>query len=161
MIKPIIGIDPGKNGGIAALTAHDEYLLNVMPETIEEKIKLIKYLKQAIGAETVCIEKVGYRPGDGGSSAFLFGRQTGELIGISKAFGLEVIEVHPRTWQCKFFDKEDKRPSKMKSLEYARFVLGIPERKLYASKRSKNLHDGIADAACIANYGSLYGDLKL
>lgn len=162
MPKPsIIGIDPGKNGGIAAALPSGDFYLNAMPETIEAKIQAIKHLSLSLSVINVYIEQVHAMPRDGKGNIFTFARHTGELIGICKTLGLEVIEVSPQKWQNKLLRwdgmKPEKGKSKEKALKFCQEVLKIESRRFYLSQRHSKMHDGMADAACIAYYGQVYG----
>lgn len=92
-----IGIDPGKNGGIAILDEKGNVLeLIKMPATPED---LFLFLNQYT-MQTVCIlEKVGGMPGNGGSAMFNFGKGYGNIEMALIACGIKTITVTPQKWQ--------------------------------------------------------------
>ena len=72
--RKVIGIDPGKNGGIAVYSLDKKRLIEVikMPGTPQE---LLHYLR-LFQFNSVCyLERVGGLPGMGGSAMFNFGKQ--------------------------------------------------------------------------------------
>ena len=76
--RKVIGIDPGKNGGIAVYSLDKKCLIEVikMPGTPQE---LLQYLR-LFQFNSVCyLERVGGLPGMGGSAMFNFGKQFGHL----------------------------------------------------------------------------------
>lgn len=110
-----VGIDPGKNGGVAAL--NDKGVLvcaGGMPDTPAKLLEMmndIKVLaaKHEANSLRICIEKVGGftgRVGAGGgfvargSHMFEFGRATGWAEMAAAAVGaIEVTTVMPAVWQ--------------------------------------------------------------
>jgi len=49
-----------------------------------------------------CIEKVGARPTDGGTSAFRFGQTAGKLQAILEVLGIPAMRVTPVVWKRSF-----------------------------------------------------------
>lgn len=105
-MKYVIGIDPGKNGGIAMLD-QDGLPIEVvkMPETPQDLLDCLSNMMMVGGslsenATFVCyIEKVGGIPGQGASSAFSFGKGCGHLEMALLALKLSTNEVTPQKWQ--------------------------------------------------------------
>jgi hypothetical protein len=100
-----IGIDPGVNGGIAAITEDGVYATK-MPQTIE---LVWEWIRDAVqcghGEPFVAIEQVGGfvgGAGNTGSSMFTFGQSAGWLQMAVVASGVPATNrrmVIPRTWQ--------------------------------------------------------------
>lgn len=99
----IIGIDPGKNGGIAILDDGTLTELIPMPATIIDiLITITEYASEPTDNVARCciyIEKVSARPGNGAASMFLFGQEFGWLQMAAAAAGCETHEVTPAKWQ--------------------------------------------------------------
>lgn len=99
----IIGIDPGKNGGIAILDDGELTELIPMPATIRDIFNnIIDYTcepKYIVAHCCIYLEKVSARPGNGAASMFLFGQEFGWLQMAAAAAGCETHEVTPSKWQ--------------------------------------------------------------
>ena len=96
--RKVIGIDPGKNGGIAVYSLDKKRLVEVikMPGTPQE---LLQYLR-LFQFNSVCyLERVGGLPGMGGSAMFNFGKQFGHLEIALIATKIPTNEVLPQKWQ--------------------------------------------------------------
>ena len=95
----IIGIDPGKSGGIAWKTKRDTQ--SVKPPDVQDLNDYVKHLKQIADNPICFIEQVqGWR---GDSSAARFGieklvKQRTEMKTVFVINGVTVIDVHPMTW---------------------------------------------------------------
>jgi Holliday junction resolvasome RuvABC endonuclease subunit len=126
-MKTIIGIDPGKSGGIAW---HDGEQMRVekMPETLREVwdlIDMIRYHEFAIprlpGEHGVkaYIEQVHSSPQMGVKSAFTFGQGFGHLEMALTAAGIPFERVRPQSWQkaMQCLTKGDKNVSKRRAQE--------------------------------------------
>ena len=144
-----IGIDPGKNGGVAFIKDQTYCEAFKCPETPHEVAMLIK---KKIGKHTVSamIEKVHSMPRDGVASSFSFGTNYGTWLGILAANKIPFHQVTPYKWQKYYgaLPKEKKsRKHKLKSLAF----------ELYPSAKNTL---ATSDAVLIANYGlalTLYG----
>lgn len=133
----ILGIDPGKNGGIALIGDFElSPLFYKMPETIKDVWDLISGLP----IHFAYIEKVNASPQMGVVSAFTFGRGYGFLLMGLHAAKIPFEEVRPYKWQkymgC--LSKGDKNITKDKAQQLFPMV--------------KVTH-AIADALLIAEYG--------
>jgi crossover junction endodeoxyribonuclease RuvC len=93
----IIGIDPGKSGGIA-YSVDGVFQAWPMPRTEHDIARLLNDMH--FKGETHCfIEKVHAMPGQGVTSMFTFGRGYGFLRGCLTALKVPFEEVPPKTWQ--------------------------------------------------------------
>lgn len=103
----IIGIDPGKSGGIAVLDVlKDGFqiatpMANSMPDTERDCYDLLKqrvdeHCERSIVA---VIEKVHAMPKQGVTSMFTFGQNYGFLRGCVIALKIPLVTVTPAAWQ--------------------------------------------------------------
>lgn len=100
----IVGIDPGKSGGIAWKFASGNPACVAMPSVEAEIVSQIEELAGwGIENRLAFIEKVGGFTGSPqpGSRMFTFGRNTGVLMGALYATGFRIVEVSPSIWQKK------------------------------------------------------------
>lgn len=82
MKKIIVGVDPGAKGAIAFLCAKTKVFDY---KDHSEYFPLLAYYARSKKYDIRgAIEKVGYRPTDGGRSAFSFGRNYGEWVLVDK-----------------------------------------------------------------------------
>lgn len=105
MEKIFIGIDPGKNGGIAVIDENGVVIeIMKMPDTpmdLLDTLSAYKYDDQR--RNIVCyLEKVGGMPGQSGSAMFTFGRSYGHIEMALLASGITTHEVLPQKWQKHF-----------------------------------------------------------
>lgn len=140
-----IGIDPGKNGGIAVLTPE-------IGGTIAEVYKysndrLIAVIKAHEGQARATVEKVSARPHQGVVSMFNFGANYGAIIGILEALEVEYKTVTPQRWKRAMQVTKDKQSSIDKAKEIYKGI------NLRATDRCRTDHDGMAEALLIATYG--------
>ena len=151
-IQKIIGIDPGKKGGIAIFDLlNNEWEVHQMPligkEFNEKAIDQIFY-SHAYGNELVFLEKVHAMPGQGVTSMFNFGMGYGMLRGMLVSNELPYQLVTPQAWKKVVLAGLSKE--KTESCNYV--ARKYPEINLMPGrKRTADL--GIADAVCIAEYG--------
>lgn len=152
----IIGIDPGKTGGIAynfpsyngprrgkgCVEAH------VMPHLTDFSEEMFDLKDSGIH---VFIEKAQTMPRQGIVSAFNYGQHFGELLGILVAFSIPHTLVPPTTWTKVMHAGCKKGKAKDRSREAVMRL--FPDLDLRASNRSKNVHEGMMDAVLISEYG--------
>ena len=115
-----IGIDPGKGGGIAFIKGRNKASAFKCPATPIEIVKLVKRETKNFKIKRAMIEKVHSMPRDGVVSAFSFGRNYGEWLGILAALKIPVSDVRPQVWQ-KFYGKlpKEKKSRKHKLKQFA------------------------------------------
>lgn len=96
-MKKYIGIDPGKNGGIAIILENGEVLcVERMPQTPQELLSFLEEFKD----ESICVlERVGGMPGNGGSAMFNFGKGYGHIQMALIALGIPCEDVTPNKWE--------------------------------------------------------------
>jgi len=143
MSKTIIGIDPGKSGGIVWIT-DGKPCVEKMPDTLQDLWELIVSISMnaGIGGTDIhaYIEQVHSSPQMGVKSAFTFGNGFGHLEMALTAAGIPFTRIRPQVWQKKLgcMTKGNKNITKQKAQE---LFPGI-----------KVTH-AIADALLIATYG--------
>lgn len=154
MTTIVIGLDPGQYGALVALR-EEEFLPFPMPLTKNSTIdctRIYDFLYQFRGEKVdLCIEKVHSMPGQGVSSTFKFGMNTGSAWGalVASAYGLGILGdiewVTPQAWKKQF--NLIKQP-KDAAIERMYELLG---EKVELDVNKKCLQ-GIADAYLIARH---------
>lgn len=150
MIKGIIGIDPGKSGGLCVYNGKDIVKAIPCPSSILDmadsvRVTLNNFEIEGISSKSipVLIEHVHAFPTDSRSSSFKFGTNYGMWLGIFASFGLHVETVVPVVWMRKYGElpkakAERKRYLKVLALSF------FPDNKITLKT---------ADAILIAKYG--------
>jgi Holliday junction resolvasome RuvABC endonuclease subunit len=94
-----LGIDTGKNGGIAIINRGFQGLVQAfaLPDTERDIADLLSRLKPRI--DFALIERVHSFPGQGVASSFKFGMNYGFLRGLLIALEIPFGEVQPEKWQ--------------------------------------------------------------
>ena len=153
----IIGIDPGKKGGIAVLTTAGKL---VSYHRLEGVIDLVNYLRNTATSEKgVCrvyvekcqaMSKGGVKQGVKGM--FNYGMGFGKILGVLSGLGLSHDLVSPRTWQKKMIPGakigESKQAAKVKAFQ-------LYPNESFIPTGCRTPHDGVIDAVLIAEYGRL------
>ena len=151
-----IGIDPGKNGGIAVIgyenkLEQNKRKIDVYVYQDDILIKLVKdfaYFRNVLKEESICyLEQVHAMPKQGVSSTFNFGMNFGFIQGVLKAYGIPYELVTPQKWKKEFSCTSDKNTS----IEVCKRL--FPGVNLKATERCRKDHDGMAEALLIAEYG--------
>lgn len=154
-----IGIDPGLNGGVALLEPGQQPIeLHVMP-TIAGKDYDVQALKDILKAPLnkgagvlVTFEQQHALPGQGLTSTLQTGKGYGILLGLIAGLDIPHQIISARVWQKELFTGvAGKLDTKAKSEIIAKRL--FPYADFRRSKLAKKNHDGITDAACIAEYG--------
>lgn len=141
-----IGIDPGKNGGIAFIQTNQEELILYKNHVFEEST-LIRICKHFNPYNCKCVvEKVNAMPGQGVVSMFNFGQNFGFIQGVLKAYQIPFELVSPQKWKKEFSVTSDKNTS----IEICKRL--FPNVNLKATPRCKKDHDGMAEALLMAEY---------
>lgn len=178
MIRGILGIDPGLDGGLVLL-GHDRQVIKrwVMPvledrtsvkkrdtgkikTTVKRNIDICAYaeimLTHREQIEYVILEQVSARPDQGVSGMFKFGFTAGIIEGVLAALKIPYLKVAPVTWTKELH--KDMNPNyfiTMEAKERSRHVAKtlFPEVDLRENQRCKNMHDGLVDGILLAEYG--------
>ena len=144
--KKVIGIDPGKGGGVAILT--DKTIqVHPCPREVKDIAILIGMCLKDVAPYRVKVflEKVWAFPTDGRAGSFTFGCNYGQWQGILSANELETILVTPKTWQSHFEIKKGLPKNVRKKMLKQMAIDRCPETKRITLKT--------ADALLIAIYG--------
>ena len=144
----VIGIDPGKGGGIAIWNYGIVKALKC-PNSVPEMASIVSSCigNWQVNNVVAYIERVHAFPTDGRSSGFKFGQNYGQWLGILGALGVDTIFVTPQTWMKYYKNKysielpKEKQERKRKLKELA---------LKYVNKKV-TLYN--ADAILIAVYG--------
>lgn len=147
-----VGIDPGAKGAIAFLEG-DTLTIHDMPTTMEgAKGKprvdpaALALILRPLSPCHVWVEQVGAMPGQGVSSMFAFGMAYGYARGIPAALGYPVTLIGPAAWKSAMRCGVENARARASQL--------FPR---YANLWPLKGHDGRAEAALIALYGSTRG----
>ena len=144
----ILGIDPGKNGAVAVADAKGVQMVELMPENMAT---LADWLI-AWEITHVYLEKPFAMPGKtSGMSMLSFGIHCGTIQGIVIAKRIPFTLIQPQTWMKKLHVGTSKGTSKERSIESA--LRMYPHINFMATQRSKKPHDGLCEAAHIAEFG--------
>jgi crossover junction endodeoxyribonuclease RuvC len=148
-----IGVDIGLHGGLAALTP-DGLDLQVMPvvavgqkHQYDEQALVGWLTSYAVQRAHIFIEAVHAMPGQGVTSMFTFGAGFGLLRGVCAGLGLSYELVRPQEWQRSMLAGQ---PQGSEYLVASRLW---PNADWRASERARTPHDGLVDAALIAEFG--------
>lgn len=149
-MKKIIGIDPGLKGGIVTMVDGRIARADKMPIIKGDGGSWIDFgrvasLLRQEAPDLVVIEKVHSMPGQGVASVFTFGLGFGGLIGVCCGTATPYELVRPSAWQRIPFAGLDKKMGKARSIQYVR--------QKYPECEPIHNHDGLADAAIIAEWG--------
>lgn len=143
---PVIGIDPGVNGGLAVLNDLGQALYirafepRMTPEGLRCLVAASAGLLKREGGSFCFLERVGYMPTDGGKGAFTFGRVVGLLEMAVICHDLALHYVPPMLWQAKLGCLSGGNKNVTKRAAQALF----PDEKITHA---------VADALLIAVYG--------
>ena len=152
------GIDVGKNGGIAIISDQGVQL-HTIPKigTKVDYIELNKIFTDLPKDCVFCIEDVHSIYGSSAKSNFSFGEIKGILTGMVVSNGFRWELVQPKKWQKEVWTNGDmvkktnnRTDTKATSLLAAKRL--FPDQTFLATKRSSKPHDGLFDAALIAEY---------
>tara|TARA_R110000751_G_scaffold298170_2_gene408030 strand:+ start:364 stop:894 length:531 start_codon:yes stop_codon:yes gene_type:complete len=149
----VIGIDPGKGGGISIINNAIIKEIYKCPITIKEMAEILKPYKLTWDYKVpivAYIEQVHAFPTDGRSSAFKFGVNYGIWQGLLGAFNIETKFVVPQVWMKPLGLPKDKKERKQKIKSLAQNV--IDKQKSFKNKKV-TLYT--SDAILISMYGYL------
>lgn len=149
MEQNIIGIDPGKNGGIAVIDRNGSVIEVVkMPPTPHDVFMFLNKYKE----NSICyLERVGGMPGNSANAMFVFGRGYGQLEMALLALEIPTITVTPNKWE-KHFQLGKKRDCDTKTEWKNRLKEKAQQLFPYISKKITLC---ISDALLLAEYGRL------
>lgn len=151
----IVGVDPGLNGGLAAVNTETGAVeVAVMPVAGKEidAAAVYQWIFQQTTVEpaVVYLENVHAMPKNGSIAGFKLGEAKGIIEGVVGALGLPLRMVAPQTWKAVVL--KGTRKDKAAAVDFC--VRAYPSVNLRLDGK-KVPHDGLADAICIAEYGWL------
>lgn len=135
------GIDPGKKGALAIVSAAGTEVF-----AFDKAVYLTVIQRYAPFGLRCCLEKVHSMPQQGVASTFSFGESYGWLKGLLDSFGVSYQEIPPERWKKEFGLNTDKQ----KSIDVCRQL--FPDVSLRASGRCRVDSDGLAEAVLLAEY---------
>lgn len=148
MSAVVLGIDPGLNGAIAALSDRGEFEhVSDLPVIRDKSLAWIDgaQLQSTLidiirGRDAIaCVERVSAMPRQGVASSFQFGVVFGSVLSVLQAMQCRVELVTPAVWKRSHGLSSDKNASLYKAR------LMFPQADLRLAK-----HDGRAEALLIA-----------
>lgn len=151
-----VGIDPGAKGGIVSIDGESIVLqpMFIKPAYLANYLTHLVYRNQDAYDVRFMVERSHAMPGQGVVSMFNYGAHYGTICGILHTLLAKFDTVHPRTWTTLMHAGYDKTiPPKERSKQKATELFGIE--RFMVNPRSKKPHDGLIDAALIAEYSRL------
>lgn len=121
----VIGIDPGKNGGVAMSVAGD-VTVHRLPSAPGALTTMLRCWKLAYPDIVCYVERISSSPQMGVVSAFTFGQGYGQILEATHGLDIRTWRVEPKAWQKRFdikYDKgmtstQKKNVTKAKAIEY-------------------------------------------
>ena len=162
-----VGVDPGKKGGIVAISDNGivgKWVMPLLGDDIDAQgiWDILAELKTKHDI-TLVLEEVHSLFGMSASTNFSMGHTLGIILGIIVTSKIKLIRIAPKTWQKEVWNTSDmeykpikegqKKASvdtKLTSMKAAHRL--FPTADFRATTRSKNDHDGITDSVCLAEY---------
>jgi len=158
-MKLFVGVDNGLNGGIVVIDENQKILHKWIMPVIKIKNKnefdiqsIVYIFKEIIEYDTltfVCLEHAHVRPISGKRACFTTGFCFGLIQGILEGLNISYEIVNPKVWQKDIFQGT---VSDTKNASIVFCQRKWPDVDWTKSERSKKIHDGITDAACMALY---------
>ena len=95
-----IGIDPGKSGGITMIDAKDDYMEAVKcpDRTIDMALIFHSFVGDEPNRVRLLMEKVWARPNNAVRSAFTYGVNYGQWLGIAASHEIKMYTTLPNDW---------------------------------------------------------------
>ena len=138
-----IGIDPGKSGGITMIEKDEIETFKCPDRTIDMAIIFESLLGDKPSKVKLLMEKVWARPNNAVRSAFTYGVNYGQWLGIAASLEIHMYTVLPAEWMTSIGCK--------KGMDYA-------TRKKWLKEKAKELYPDCkitlytADSILIAHY---------
>ena len=146
MDKLIIGIDPGKGGGVCFIDGKEMDFFKYPKDALDLEILMQGFLNS--DREVFCvIEQVWAFPGDAKKAAFSFGFNLGVWMSVLERNEVNYVEIRPRKWQSYF------ETPKMEKKERKRWLKELASKYAIDFKSDKRVTFNVSDAILIAMYG--------
>lgn len=163
-----VGIDVGGDGGIAAVDREGSVVFKsgiprIKGDNVIDYLGIVDIFEEVLdlgdrmGVRAV-IEDVHSLFGMSAGSNFNFGHIKGFKEGVLKTLGIQYELVPPKMWQKVMWEegdvvlKENKRTKDTKATSLNAAIRLWPNEDFRKTSRSKVPHDGIIDAALMAEY---------
>ena len=154
-MRVTFGIDPGLTGAVAVLVDGEAQSICDMPTMQAGNFKevdssLLSAFLRATRAShpgayfSACLEKVGARPGDGGTSAFRFGEGFGKVKAVLEVLDIPFVLPVPAQWK-RYYGLIGAEKDASRVLALKRF----PNAEHYLQRKKDH---GRAEAALLALY---------
>jgi hypothetical protein len=161
-MRPILGIDPGKDGALVLLhvvgsDVEDHLAVKLAPMVGNKRWEAvhtlvsgeIRSMHAAYPIDLAVLELHAGRPGEGAGSARTIGVGWGLLLGVLSGLGVRVIIPTAQSWQRAMLgDLAGEGKDRAVTLCQQR----VPGLAL-VPPRGRVPHTGLAEAACLALYG--------
>lgn len=153
----VVGIDPGKNGGVARLIGNGAMVEPLVYHgSYVDTTELYTYFQLA-EPDIICIEEQTIYRGQGGKSSATTMTNYGCLLATAwlyRDFGwAKVITVAPRMWQKVIIPNAKRGETKSASIAWAQRE--YPEVCLLRTNKSRVPSDGLSDALGIAKWAQM------
>lgn len=150
----ILGLDPGKSGGIATICGKVAFV-DPMPESPAGILALLRGAQAAAslnGGVIAFLEKSQPMPRQGVVSVYGYGHHNGFIEGCLQALGIPYTLLKPQVWQkTMHVGADSKLELKERSVQIAQRL--FPQVSLLPTPRCKKPSDGMAEALLIAEHG--------
>lgn len=150
----IMGIDPGMSGGLCVMEDHKIVKMWVMPVIGKEiDLKELRRIMLVYKIDWAFIELVHALFKSSAKATFKFGQVFGMTEAIVSSLDIPYNLVQPKKWQSVCHGGLDR---KLKAKERSLIAASkrFPTIDFRKNERCKIPHDGLIDAALIAEYGS-------
>lgn len=161
-MKTFIGIDPGKSGAIVAINKNGRELFKSVTPTIgkEYNESHMRSMLDSFDEPHVVLENINGHVAKGRTTAFVMGEGKGIWRGLLSGCQLPYTMVTPQTWQKEMWQgvpvqKKSNGRKDTKAMSEVAVNRLFPHIDLYVTaqgNKSKNIHDGLADALLMAEY---------
>lgn len=149
--KHYLGIDPGKNGGLAVIRSDGTPLIwTRMPLGVGQIVDWIASASNQYHRLIIITEKAQAMPRQGVSSAFRYGQHFGIFEASAALLRLPYHEVSPVVWKKSM----GLSSSKQVSTSVCRRLFPLVE---LVQPGCRNEHDGIAEALLVAEWAKRKG----
>lgn len=149
-LRVTFGIDPGLSGAVwAPIDGEPGPFLDMPTRMVSDWAEvdaaaLAAWLQRVRAAHpgahfSACLEKVGARPTDGGTTAFRFGEGAGRVAGVLEALGIRYSRAIPAVWK-RHFGLLKKEKDESRQLAIVRFPRAAPDLK---RKKDNGRADGL------------------
>ena len=140
-----LGVDPGQRGGYALVTEEGSLIKFGVLDTTSQGFRSI--LLECLEIADNQLEAILERPFLAQSGNHTMYINYGRLLANLELKNIKYTEIRSQQW-LKFHNLKKSKKNKKPSTLYIPRV--FPEFIFKGTKRSKNIHDGITDACCIA-----------